>query len=144
MIACDVLTVDTVWLRRLYVLFFIELDSAGSALPAAPNPSGSWVTQQARDLMIDACDRERPLRFLIHDRDVKFSGGFDEVFQTEGVEIIRTPRKAPDANAHAERFVRTLREECLDWLLVGSRRQLGARPAGLRRALQPRARAPSA
>jgi putative transposase len=80
--------------------------------------------QQARNLVIDGGGRERPLRLLIHDRDAKFSGGFDEVIRTEGIAIIRTPFRAPNANAHAERFVRTLREECLDWLLVFGRGQL--------------------
>ncbi|MDQ6841433.1 MAG: transposase [Actinomycetota bacterium] len=77
-----------------------------------------------RNLVIDVGGRERPPCFLIHDRDAKFSAAFDEVFRTEGVEIIRTPFRAPNANAHAERFVRTLREECLDWLLVIGRRHL--------------------
>ena len=64
------------------------------------------------------------MRFLIHDRDAKFSAAFDEVFRTEGIHVIRTPVRAPNANAHAERFARTLREECLDWLLIPSRRHL--------------------
>jgi len=107
------------------VLFFIELESRRVWLAGCTqNPSGTWVAQQARNLMIDGGGRERPLRLLIHDRDAKFSGGFDEVFQTEGIAIIRTPFRAPNANAHAERFVRTLREECLDWLLVFGRGQL--------------------
>jgi transposase InsO family protein len=74
--------------------------------------------------MIDSPSRERPLRFLIHDRDAKFSAAFDEVFRSERIQVIRTPVRAPNANAHAERFVRTLREECLDWLLVLGRRHL--------------------
>jgi putative transposase len=124
-IACDFLTVDTVGLRRFYVLFFIELHTRRVHLAGATeNPSGTWTTQQARNLMIDSCAQERPVHFLIHDRDAKFSGAFDEVFQTEGIQVIRTPIRAPNANAHAERFVRTLREECLDWLLILSRRQL--------------------
>jgi hypothetical protein len=91
-IACDFLTVDTVWLRRLYVLFFIELESRRVWLAGCTqNPSGKWVVQQARNLMIDGGGRERPLRLLTHDRDAKFSGGFDEVFRTEGIAIIRTP-----------------------------------------------------
>ena len=118
-LACDFLTVDTVWLRRFYVLFFIELGTRRVHLAGVTeNPSGTWTTQQARNLMIDSCGRERPVRFLIHDRDAKFSAAFDEVFRTEGIRVIRTPITAPNANAHAERFVRTLREECLDWLLI--------------------------
>jgi transposase InsO family protein len=124
-IACDFLTVDTVSLRRLYVLFFIELGSRRVWLAGCTrNPSGSWVTQQARNLVIDVGDREQRLRLLIHDRDTKFSAAFDEVFRTERIRVIRTPVRAPNANAHAERFVRTLREECLDWLLVVGRGQL--------------------
>ena len=124
-IACDFLTVESVWLRRFYVLFFIELATRRVHLAGATeNPSGTWTTQQARNLMIDGCGRERPVRFLIHDRDAKFSAAFDEVFRTEGIHVIRTPVRAPNANAHAERFVRTLREECLDWLLILSRRHL--------------------
>jgi transposase InsO family protein len=125
MIACDFLTVDTVWLRRFYVLFFIELHTRRVHLAGATeNPRGTWTTQQARNVMIDSPGRERPVRFLIHDRDAKFSAAFDEVFRTEGIQVIRTPVRAPNANAHAERFVRTLREECLDWLLIVGRRQL--------------------
>jgi putative transposase len=87
-IACDFLTVDTVRLRRLYVLFFIELESRRVWLAGCTqNPSGTWVTQQARNLMIDGGDRERPLRLLIHDRDAKFSGAFDEVFRSEGIRV---------------------------------------------------------
>jgi putative transposase len=74
--------------------------------------------------MIDSCGREQPVRFLIHDRDSKFSAAFDEVFRTERIQVMRTPFRAPNANAHAERFVRTLREECLDWLLILGRRHL--------------------
>jgi putative transposase len=124
-IACDFLTVDTVQLRRFYVLFFIELRTRRVHFAGATeNPSGTWIAQQARSLMIDSCGREWPLRFLIHDRDSTFSAAFDEVFRSEGIQVIRTPVRAPNANAHAERFVRTLREECLDWLLILGRRHL--------------------
>ena len=123
--ACDSLTVDTVRLRRLYVLFFIELGTRRVHLAGVTqNPSGTWTTQQARNLMIDGCDREQPMRFLIHDHDRKLSSAFDEVFRTERIQAIRTPFRAPNANAHAERFVRTLREECLDWLLILGRLHL--------------------
>ena len=88
------------------------------------NPDERWVAQQARNLAVDLAERSQPLRFLIRDRDTKFSAAFDEVFRTEGAKVIRTPVQAPNANAYAERWVRTVREECLDWLLIGGRRQL--------------------
>ena len=74
--------------------------------------------------MIDRCAREQLTRLLIHDRDAQFSAAFDEVFRTEGIHVIRTPFRTPNANAHAERFMRTLREECLDWLLILGQRHL--------------------
>jgi hypothetical protein len=104
MIACDFFTVDTVSLRRIYVFFFIELDSRRVHLGGCTtNPDGSWVAQQARNLAINLTGRSRPLRFLIRDRDAKFSAAFDEVFRTEGARVIRTPVQAPNANAFAER-----------------------------------------
>jgi putative transposase len=125
MIACDFFTVDTVSLRRIYVFFFIELDSRRVHLGGCTTtPDGSWVAQQARNLAINLTGRSRPLRFLIRDRDAKFSTAFDEVFRTEGARVIRTPVQAPNANAYAERWVRTVREECLDWLLIVNARQL--------------------
>jgi len=82
------------------------------------------VCQQARNLVWSLSDAGRPVRFLIHDRDSKFTDAFDSVFETEGIEIIRTPIWAPRANAIAERFVGTTRRECLDWILVFGQRQL--------------------
>jgi putative transposase len=125
LLACDFFTVDTVGMRRLYVLFFIELKSRRVHLAGCTeNPSGAWAAQQARNLVWSLTERAAPLRFLIHDRDTKLTGAFDEVFRTEGISIIRTPVKAPKANAFAERFVGTVRRECLDWMLIFSRRQL--------------------
>ena len=125
MIACDFFTVETLWLGRLYVLFFIELGTRRVHLAGcSANPNGHWTTQQARQLAWSLPERQRPLRFLIHDRDSKFSRAFDDVFKSEGVEIIRTPFRAPNANAFAERWVGTIRRDCLDWLLIASRRQL--------------------
>jgi len=124
MLACDFFTVETVTLRRIYVLFFIELDSRRVHLAGCTESrGGSWVAQQARNLAWRLA-KHQPLRFLIHDRDAKFSGAFDEVFRTEGIEIVRTPIAAPKANAIAERFVGTVRRECLDWLLIGGRGHL--------------------
>jgi transposase InsO family protein len=124
-LACDFFTVDTAWLRRIYVLFSISLESRRIEFVACtPNPTGAWVAQQARNLLMTLDDRERPVRFLIYDRDAKFSGGCDHVFQSQGIAVIRTPVQAPNANAHAERWVGSVRRECLDRLLIFSRRQL--------------------
>jgi hypothetical protein len=89
-----------------------------------PNPTGAWTAQQARNLLMTLDDRQQPLRVVIHDRDAKFSGGFDHVFESEGIAVVRTPIRAPNANAHAERWVGSVRRECLDRLLIFSRRQL--------------------
>src|ERR687898_2000589 len=122
-LACDFFTVETISLRRFYVLFFIELESRRVHLAGCTtNPSGAWVTQQARNLSFTGLFQR--MRFLIHDRDSKFSGAFDEVFRSEGIKVIHTPIRAPQANAYAERFVRTVRTECLDWLLIIGRRHL--------------------
>jgi putative transposase len=123
MLACDFFTVETLTLRRIYVLFFIELDSRRVHLAGCTtNPSGAWVTQQARNLSFTGLFER--MRFLIHDRDSKFSAAFDEIFRSEGIKVIHTPIRAPQANAYAERFVRTVRTECLDWLLIIGRRHL--------------------
>src|SRR6266853_3381904 len=123
MLACDFFTVETISLRRFYVLFFIELESRRVHMAGCTtNPTGAWVTQQARNLSFTGLfDR---MRFLIHDRDSKFAAAFDEVFRSEGIKVIHTPIRAPQANAYAERFVRTVRGECLDWLLILVRRHL--------------------
>jgi putative transposase len=122
-LACDFFTVETITLRRYYVLFFIELGSRRVHLAGCtPNPTGAWVTQQARNLSFTGLFERT--RFLIHDRDSKFTTAFDEVFRSEGIKTIHTPIRAPQANAYAERFVRTVRSECLDWLLILGRRHL--------------------
>jgi putative transposase len=123
MLACDFFTVETVTLRRLYVLFFIELGSRRVHFAGCTtNPSGAWVLQHARNLSFtNVLERTR---FLIHDRDSKFTAAFDELFRSEGITVIRKPVQAPQANAVAERFVRTVRNECLDWLLILGRHHL--------------------
>jgi transposase InsO family protein len=125
MLACDFLTVDTVWLRRLYVLVFLSIGSRRvEYLACTPNPDTRWMLQQGRNLLMDLDDRGRQARFLLHDRDSKFSAAFDAVFASAGIRIIRTPVRAPNANAHAERWVGSVRRECLDRLLILGRRQL--------------------
>jgi putative transposase len=137
MIAVDFFTVETVSLQRLYVLFFIELGSRRVHLAGCTaNPIGAWVTQQARQFAWTLGQRSTPPRFLIRDRDSKFTHDFDTVFRNEGIEIIQTPIRAPKANAIAERFVRTVRSECLDWLLILNRRHLPLCPSHLRPSLQ--------
>jgi len=107
------------------VLFFLELSSRRVHFAGCTtNPDGRWTTQQARQLAWSLSERATPARFLIHDRDSKFSRAFDDVLRSEGVEIIRTPFRAPNANAFAERWVGTIRRDCLDWLLIARRRQL--------------------
>jgi putative transposase len=90
-LACDFFTVETAWLRQIYVLFFLSLERRRIEYVACTaNPTGAWTAQQARNLLMATDDREQPLRLLIHDRDSKFSGGFDHVFQSEGIAVIRT------------------------------------------------------
>ncbi len=111
------------WLRTLYVLFLIEHGSRhGRLAGVTANPDGVWMRQQARNLAIE--ERLDNVRFLIHDRDTKFSGPFDEILRGEGVRVIKTPVRAPRANAVAERWVRSVRNECLDHMLVFGRRHL--------------------
>ena len=123
--ACDFFTVDTIWLWRLYVLFFIELDTRRVHLAGVTaNPNNAWVAQQARNLLLALGERGRRLRFVLRDRDAKFSRSFDDVFCSEGAEVLLTPVQAPNANAHAERWIRTVRAECLDWPLIVGRGHL--------------------
>jgi putative transposase len=108
-----------VWLRRLYVLFFIELDTRRVHLAGVTaNPNGAWVTQQARNLLLVLGEQGRPVQYVLRDRDAKFCRGFDDLFCAEGAEVVLTPVQAPNANAFAERWVGTVRAECLDWLLI--------------------------
>jgi putative transposase len=124
-VACDFFTVDTIWLRQLYVLFFIEHKTRRVHLAGVTaNPDGAWVTQQARNLLLVLGEQGRRVRFLLRDRDAKFSRSFDDVFRSEGGQVVVTPVRAPTANAYAERWVRTVRAECLDWLLVLGRAHL--------------------
>jgi putative transposase len=124
-LACDFFHVDTITLRRLYVLFFIDLDRRKVFLAGVTeHPIGNWVTQQARNLTMTLEDEGRFVKFLIRDRDAKFVGPFDEIIRSIGARVIKTPVRAPRANAFAERFVGTARRECLDWLLIRNARHL--------------------
>jgi putative transposase len=122
---CDFLTVDTLSLKRFYILFFIELASRRVHIAGmTANPDGAWVTQQARNLLMRLDDEGLRARFLIRGRDSKFTHAFGEIFESEGIRVIRAPVRAPRARAHAERWVGTLRRECLDRLLILGRRHL--------------------
>ena len=124
-LACDFFTVDTVWLRRLYVLVFLSVGTRRiEYLASTSKPDTAWMLQQARNLLMDLDDRERQVRFLIHDRDAKFPRAFDALLGSEKIKVIRTPVQAPNANAHMERWVGSVRRECLDRLLIFGRRQL--------------------
>jgi len=125
MLACDFLTVETVGLTRLYILFVIELDHRRVHLAGiTAHPTGAWVTQAGRNLLMDLAEHAHRFRFLIRDRDAKFTTAFDAVFAAAGTEVIKIPPRSPKANAYAERWVRTVRTECLDWLLIWNHRQL--------------------
>ena len=121
--ACDFFAVETAFLRTLYVLFFIEVGTRRIHITSAThNPDGAFCTQQARNLAMDG--RLEHVGFLVRDRDAKYTAAFDEVFASCGTRVIKTPARAPRANAIAERVVRTIRGEVLDWTLVLGRRHL--------------------
>jgi transposase InsO family protein len=124
-LALDFAHVDTVFLRHFYVLVVIEHDRRHVRIAGiTAHPTGAWITQQARNLLMDLGDRTDQFRFLIRDRDSKFTAAFDAVFTGADIRIIRTPIRAPRANAIAERFIGTLRRECLDHLLIVGPRHL--------------------
>lgn len=123
-LATDFFTVETAWLRTLYVFFAIEVQTRHVHLAGATrHPNAAWVTQQVRNLSFHLAERGS-FRFLIRDRDSKYTGSFDAVFAADGARVVLTPFRSPRANAFAERWVRTVRGECLDWTLVLGRRHL--------------------
>jgi putative transposase len=122
-LACDFFTVETVFLKTLYVLFFIELSTRRvHVVGTTSRPDSAWATQQARNLSITGRLEDKDI--LLRDRDAKFTDPFDEVFRTEGLTVVKTPVRAPRANAFAERWVGTVRRECLDHVLIFGRRHL--------------------
>ena len=119
------MTVETIRRKTLFVLFFIHLSSRRVVLAGVTaNPDSAWVTQQARNVAMDLDDQDLAVRMLLRDHDAKFTRSFDDVIRSEGGQVLRTPIRAPKANAHAERWVQTVRAECLDWTLVVGRRHL--------------------
>jgi putative transposase len=119
LLACDFFTVETLFLQTLYVFFFIEIGTRRVHFAGCtPHPTQAWVTQQARQLTWILDEENINMRFLIRDRDTKFSSSFDAVFNSEHIHIIQTPFQAPKANAFAERWVRSVRNECLDKIII--------------------------
>ena len=125
-VACDFFCVETVFLKTLYVLVFMHIETRRIlGVGVSANPNGAWVTQQARNLVVDLDgDPERCTRFLLRDRDAKYCRSFDAVFDAEGIEVVLTPYQTPQANAHAERLIGGLRREVLDHVLILGRRHL--------------------
>ncbi len=117
--------VDTVLFRRLYVLVFIHHETRLVRIAGiTSNPVASWVIQQARNISMELTECANPVTFLLRDRDTKFTASFDAVFAADDTKVLKTPGRAPRANASCERVVGTIRRECLDGMLILGRRHL--------------------
>jgi putative transposase len=118
-LAVDFVHVDTVFLRRIYALIVVEHGSRRAHLAGVTaHPTGAWTTQAARNLLMDLSDRVTTVKFLLRDRDSRFTAAFDAVFAAEGIRILTSPPQAPRANAICERMIGTLRRELLDRILI--------------------------
>ena len=125
LLACACFTVETLWRKTLHILCCIAVGTRRVHFAdRTARPTAAWVTQQARNLAWTVDEAGARPRFLLHDRDAKFSPGFDAVFAAEEVAVVRTPYRAPTSNAYAERWVRSVRAECLDQLLIVSEAHL--------------------
>jgi transposase InsO family protein len=124
-LACDFLHAGTVFLKRLHVLSVREIGTRRvHILGVTAQPTRPWTAQQARNLLMDPGERAARFKFLIRDRDSKFTMAFDQLLAGNGARIIKTPARSPRANSYAERYAGTLRRECLHHLLIHGERHL--------------------
>ena len=127
LVAADFFSVDTIFFKRLYVLIYVHLATRRVlAASCTAQPTGAWVTQQARNLSWKLEEEGIKLSVVLHDRDKKFAPEADAIFKSEDTRVVLTPIRAPMANAHVERWIGSCRRECLDWMLIGNQRHLEA------------------